>query len=74
VLIGLFGKSGPKSSETKIAKLGECKGAKAPSSVPPEVPRFVMNITQITRFAVSFLILYLARLVKKVKKNLRNSF
>nr|TKS02134.1 hypothetical protein D5086_0000163930 [Populus alba] len=48
---GLFGKSGPKSSETKIAKLGECKGAKAPSSVPREVPPFVMNITRITRFA-----------------------
>ncbi|KAJ6309395.1 hypothetical protein OIU77_015197 [Salix suchowensis] len=72
---GLFGKSGPKSSETKIAKLGECKGSKAPSSVPREVPRFVINITQYTRYAVSFLILYLARLVKKVKKNnLRNSF
>ncbi|KAJ6366960.1 hypothetical protein OIU77_003359 [Salix suchowensis] len=48
---GLFGKSGPKSSETKIAKLGECKGSKAPSSVPREVPRFVINITQYTRYA-----------------------
>ncbi|KAG5241619.1 B3 domain-containing protein [Salix suchowensis] len=48
---GLFGKSGPKSSETKIVKLGECKGSKAPSSVPREVPRFVINITQYTRYA-----------------------
>ncbi|CAK7337933.1 unnamed protein product [Dovyalis caffra] len=48
---GLLGKSGPASSETKVAKLGGHKGVKVPSSVPGKVPRFVMNITRTMRFA-----------------------